>query len=448
MTIPSLQEAQTAFDQKRFEEAETIYNEILDIDISSYNSDVRSKTEKIIDLKEAAILNLSKIYFAQENKTKLLHLITKSLVIMRGSFAKSKTAKIIKSLLDTVEKTYKWSNETKDSSLDLSIEVTKDCISWSIEEKRTFLKQSLQIRLSLLYYSKLNFKESLKIIDPLISEFKKLDDKTSLVDVQLLESKNYFKLKNIAKSKASLTSARTSANSIYCPSSVQAELDLMSGILNANDKDFKTAYSYFFEAFENYQLHETKNTDSSIEDDENSKSIKVLKYMLLCKIMIGNIDDINSLLKQKSCQPFITKNDIEAMKSVAQSYSNRSLKELENSLKSYNKELTLDPIIRSHLSDLYDSLFQKNLLKLIEPYSCIEINHICSMIGLPKDVIESKLSNMILDKVFYGVLDQGNGWLIIYEEPTKDESYDFGLQIIKQMSNAVDLLYEKASLLD
>lgn len=196
MTIPSLQEAQTAFDQKRFEEAETIYNEILDIDISSYNSDVRSKTEKIIDLKEAAILNLSKIYFAQENKTKLLHLITKSLVIMRGSFAKSKTAKIIKSLLDTVEKTYKWSNETKDSSLDLSIEVTKDCISWSIEEKRTFLKQSLQIRLSLLYYSKLNFKESLKIIDPLISEFKKLDDKTSLVDVQLLESKNYFKLKN------------------------------------------------------------------------------------------------------------------------------------------------------------------------------------------------------------------------------------------------------------
>lgn len=453
MTVASIQQAEKELEQKHYSKAETIYNDILSIDTTKVDSDTRSQTEKLVEQQEKSILGLCKIYFIQEDEAKLVDLINRSREIMRGSFAKSKTAKIIKHLLDTTEKTFKWKNKSEEYAIDLSIKTTKECIDWSIEEKRTFLKQALQIRLAVLYYKKQHYNESLSIINPLISEFKKLDDKSSLVDVQLLESKNYFQLKNNAKSRASLTSARTSANSIYCPSTVQAGLDLMSGILNAQDKDYKTAYSYFYEAFENYQLHETKNDDKSAEgkeevEEENRKSVRVLKYMLLCKIMIGKIDDINTLLKQKACQPFINKKDIEAMKSVASSYDNRSLKDLEDSLKLYNKQLSLDPIIRSHLSDLYDSLFQKNLLKLIEPYSCIEINHICSMIGLPKDVIESKLSNMILDKVFYGVLDQGNGWLIVYNEPVKDESYTFSLEIIKEMSTAVDLLYEKASSLD
>ncbi len=451
MTVPSLQDAHAAFVAQDYAKAEGIYSEIINIDLATYNTENRSQTEKLVDQQEQAIIGLNNVYVATEDLDKLIALSEKARDIMRGAFAKSKTAKIIKIILDSIESSNKWKNQNTESSIESAIKVTKDCIQWSIDEKRTFLKQSLQIRLSLLHYKKKNYKESLAIIDPLIREFKKLDDKTSLVDVQLLECKNYFQLKNNAKSRASLTSARTSANAIYCPSTVQAELDLMSGILNAQDKDFKTAYSYFYEAFENYQLHETKPSASATSteiDNDDSKSIIVLKYMILCKIMIGKIVDISSLLRQKACQPFINKSDIEAMNSVAKAYSNRSLKDLEDSLKLYSKELTLDPIIRSHLSDLYDSLFQQNLLKLIEPYSCIEINHICSMIGLPKDVIESKLSNMILDKVFYGVLDQGNGWLIIYDKPVQDESYDFSLAIIKEMSTAVDLLYEKASSLD
>ena len=67
-----------------------------------------------------------------------------------------------------------------------------------------------------------------------------MDDKALLVEVQLLESKTYHALSNLPKARAALTSARTTANAIYCPPKLQAALDMQSGTKQPEDQHART----------------------------------------------------------------------------------------------------------------------------------------------------------------------------------------------------------------
>nr|NVI77722.1 regulatory particle non-ATPase 6 [Cucujiformia] len=225
----------------------------------------------------------------------------------------------------------------------------KDCIEWAKEERRTFLRQSLEARLVALYFDTGMFLEALTLGSNLLKELKKLDDKNLLVEVQLLESKTYHALGNLPKARAALTSARTTANSIYCPPKMQAALDLQSGILHAADeKDFKTAYSYFYEAFEGF------------DSVESTKALLALKYMLLSKIMLNNPEEVQQIISGKLAIKYAGK-DINAMKAVAQASHKRSLADFQLAVKEFKHELEDDVIVRAHLGTLYDNMLEQNL---------------------------------------------------------------------------------------
>merc|ERR1712100_46495 len=89
-------------------------------------------------------------------------------------------------------------------------------------------------------------------------------------------------------------------------------------------------------------------------------------------------------------------------------------------------------------------LLQENICRIIEPYSRVETAHIATKMKLPLRQIETKLSQMILDKKFKGILDAGAGCLIVYEDQTPDETYDQALETLGNMSKVVDALYLKA----
>ncbi|AQZ11774.1 RPN6 (YDL097C) [Zygosaccharomyces parabailii] len=422
----SLEQARQLVQSKDYDSAESVYLSLLN---QSESADVKGNDPRRND-QEACLLELGSLYADTKNKAKLREFIPHSTEYML-QFAKSKAAKVLKTLIERFEQV--------PDSLDDQIYVCQKCIEFAKNEKRVFLKQSLSIKLATLYYQKAQYKDSLDLINSLLREFKKLDDKPSLVDVHLLESQVYHKLRNMAKAKAALTASRTAANSIYCSTATVAELDLMSGILHCEDKDYKTAYSYFYESFENFHHLSAHNAFN--------KACRVLKYMLLSKIMLNLIDDVNNILNAKYTKESYQSRDIDAMSAIAEAYNSRSLLQFNATLREYKDELMGDELIRSHFNALYDTLLESNLCKLIEPFECVEISHVSKMIGLDAKQVEGKLSQMILDKVFFGVLDQGNGWLYIYDTPHQDATYDSALELVGELDKVVDQLFEKASVL-
>lgn len=53
-------------------------------------------------------------------------------------------------------------------------------------------------------------------------------------------------------------------------------------------------------------------------------------------------------------------------------------------------ELSMDPTIRSHLAALYDTLLEQNLLRIVEPYSVVEIQYVAETVGQGRQAVETK----------------------------------------------------------
>ncbi|KAG7562047.1 hypothetical protein FFLO_02519 [Filobasidium floriforme] len=396
-------------------QAEQLYKQIL--------KDKAANDEQLRE-QETALLKLGGLYKAAGNSDALAQLVTDSRDFM-GSIAKAKTARLIRTLIDSFPATEEGRGK--------QMTVLQDNISWATKENRVFLRQSLEVKLVGLQLETKSYRPALQLIESLLKELRKLDDKMILTEVHLLESRVNHATKNMPKAKSALTSARTAAASIYCPPLLQAQLDSQSGTLHTEDRDYKTGYSYFFETFEGF----------AGQDDD--RALPALKYMCLCKIMMNLPDDLAPIFTMKLAQKYESKKDLKAMQAVAKALKDRSLEAFEKNLKDYTSELQHDQLIRTHLAHLYDTLLEQNLVRVLEPYSVVDLAHVAQEVGQPVTSVESKLSQMILDKVFHGVLDQEKGRLVVYDEPVEDTTYATTLETIREVGTVVQGLYDKVS---
>lgn len=185
-----------------------------------------------VKLKESSIYKLGELY----TKLSLAKKLRELLVNIRPFFSgipKAKTAKIVRTLIDMVGNI--------PNSRTLQIALCKESIEWCNQEKRSFLRQRVESKLVSLMLEEKEFKNALSLVNELVREVKRIDDKLLLVEVHLVESKIHLALKNLPKSKAALTSARAASNAIYCPPGLQAEIDEQSGTLCAMEGDYKTS---------------------------------------------------------------------------------------------------------------------------------------------------------------------------------------------------------------
>ena len=60
---------------------------------------------------------------------------------------------------------------------EIQTSVTKSCIDWAVSQRQGFLRQNLEVRLVGLYMEKQAYYDSLTLINNLLKELKRLDDK-------------------------------------------------------------------------------------------------------------------------------------------------------------------------------------------------------------------------------------------------------------------------------
>jgi 26S proteasome regulatory subunit N6 len=413
-------------DRDRLDEADAIADAKPQEAIDTYNSILNGPVDewgRLRRAQELAIFRLSTRYAKLQQGDKLVQLLNE----LRPRFSqipKAKTAKIVRTVIDRLGEVA--------NTADQQISLCEEYIEWCRTERRAFLRQRIQTKLAGLLLKRGSYQAALTLLGELQTEVKKLDDKQLLVEIFLAESWVHHALRNIPKAKASLTAGRSAASSIYVGPAMQAEIDLQGGKLNTDEKDYRTGYSYFFEAFE------------GLTNLEDPRATSALTYMLLCKVMSGNGDEVPAILNSKRAVKF-SGVEVDAMRAVAKSAKDRSLKAFDMALKNYTPQLEGDVLIGRHLKDLQATLLETNLCRIIEPFSKVEISRVAQLIDMPVASVETKLSQMILDKKFRGILDQGSGQLIIFDEEPQDKVYNYSLQGLQNMSAVVDSLFRRAS---
>ena len=436
----ALEKASTLSSNGSAEEASQVLSNML--------QDTEKTGPKAIQVKERAVYDLTRSYCTSKNYNSVAEFLTgETGKVFLSQITKAKTAKVVRQVLDIV-------CDAAPDQLTMQESVARSIIAWTVAEKRSFLRQRVEAKLAGILYQQEKYTAALEMCDLLLSELKKLDDKQLLVETHLLESKIHFALRNVPKAKAALTASRTAANAIYVAPSLQADIDSMSGTIHTEEGDYNTAHSYFLEAFE--QLDQM---------NAMTAATKALKYMMLCKILdslraalqlssSGNVGmkaskaevDLSGMISGKQGVKYAGP-EIDAMTAIADAAANRDLKEFEVVLSKFPKQLQEDLLVSHHLHVLKEQLLESNLIRIIEPYSCVELEHIAKLIDMPLETVEKKLSQMILDDKFQGILDQGKGHLIVYEDTEKDRAMEKGLKVIANIDTVVTSLFERSKAL-
>lgn len=294
------------------------------------------------------------------------------------------------------------------------------------------MKSKIQIRLAEVYYIHENYSKALDICSKVIYDLKRYEDNLGLVQLLLLESKIYYATNGISKAKASLTSVKTLITKVYIEPKLQANIDMHAGILAAYEKDFNLAYSYFFEAFDVFNIPTQK---------KRNKGLRAFQYMILCKIIGGHIEEVNNVVLSKQGKNYYGP-EVEALRSIEKAVKEKSIKLLEDNIEK-NKQYFQDRVIKLHINNLHNELLEKNLIKIIKPYSVVEIDFVAKSIGLNYQDVLNKLRQMILDKKINGILDQGKGSLIIYDVDMSNPYLDKSIETFKNLEKVVEALDKK-----
>ena len=317
--------------------------------------------------------------------------------------------------------------------LALELAVCRALVAFARSKNRTALRQRLEQKLAELSFAAGEYRAASQLAGSLVAEAKRLDDRLLAVELQLLEAKINYRVRNFSKAKGAITGARVDANAIYVPPKLQGELDMMSGSLNGEDRDYLTAASYFYEAFSTYHGM-----------GDRARATYALKCLLLMKLLNHKAGEIEAVLNGKDTVGYSQERDVLCIKEVSRAFERRSIELYRQVATAYAAELASDEFVRTHLARLYEALVEENIVRVLEPYSAVEVERVAALVGIDPAAAEKKLSTMILEEKVRGVIDQNRGVLVLFEEAPEDSILARGIELTRELNRTVDSLDEMA----
>merc|ERR1719412_1120621 len=283
-----------------------------------------------------------------------------------------------------------------------------------------YLLPALKSKLIRLYVERKNLTEAGEMLAPLIKEAKKLDDKALLVDIHLSASSYHLALNNIEKAQASLIACRASGSSTWIPHLLTAQIEQASGVLACLTGDYKTAFSFFYEAFEGFDTAGDRSPEGA------------LVYMVLSKTVSGKHSEVPGILSGKNTLAYEGAMGLKVCLDVAKAAKEKAVKELASVATKYKEYIENDMLIRKTLETFHKKLLKENILRVLKSYSRVQIKHVANQTGLSYELIEKEIVGMILDGEIQGDMDHRSQVVNIYDDQPESTMYKDCVEIIEE----------------
>ncbi|KAJ3029851.1 UNVERIFIED_CONTAM: COP9 signalosome complex subunit 2 [Siphonaria sp. JEL0065] len=326
------------------------------------------------------------------------------LTYIKSAVSRNYSEKSINNILDFV------SAATDMKFLEEFYSLTLDCLN---ESKNDRLWTKTNLKLAKLWLDRKEFARLNKILRELRASCQTDDGEddqkkgTLLLEIYALEIQMHTETKNNKQLKALYQQCLSVKSAIPHPR-IMGVIRECGGKMHMSESEWEKAQTDFFEAFKNY------------DEAGSSQRITCLQYLVLANMLMES--QINPFDSQET-KPYKNDGDIVAMTNLVNAYQRKDIFEFEKILRDNRATIMDDSFIRTYIDGVLKNIRTQVLIKLIKPYTRIEIPFISKQLNVPAQDVEDLLVGLILDSKINGRIDQINSRLELFSKSLDSDFY-------------------------